>query len=63
MKYSDIFEILYKNDISLSVKICSDVGVDEKEEIQSVFYNRKENRLVLSQYYSNVYGKDWEKLA
>ena len=63
MKYSDIFELLYKNDIPLNVTICSDVGVDEEEEIQAVFYNRKENKLVLSQYYSNVYGKDWEKLG
>jgi hypothetical protein len=62
MKYSDIFELLYKNDISLNVTICSGVGIDEEERIQSVFYNRKKNKLVLSQYYSNVYGKAWEKL-
>lgn len=62
MSFSEVFEMLYKNDIPLNVKICSDIGVDEEEEIQAVFYNRKENKLVLSQYYSNVYGRDWEKL-
>ena len=38
MKYSDIFELLYRNDIPLNVTICSDVGIDGEKKKSSLFF-------------------------
>ena len=66
MSFSEVFELLYKNDIPLNAKICFDEEDSEKYDgytsIGAVFYNRKENKIVFTEGICSSYGKDWELL-
>ena len=62
MSFSEVFELLYKNNIPLNAKICFDGDADNFSEVGAVFYNRKENKIVFTEGFCSSRGKDWELL-
>ena len=63
MSFSGVFELLYKNDIPLNAKVVYD-SEDWNTEVYvgRVFYNRKENEILLTKGDYTDVGKDWELL-
>lgn len=61
MSWSEIFEILYRNDVSLSSEVILDA--DGISSVTGIFYSRKENKIVLTTSCESSYGKDYKYLT